>query len=99
MSTFDFTSAFREVVSQEFSNVPDEAEIALDFSSDFLQKTENLVASSNGKSRKSAQTFAKRIACVAAIVALLTSAASAIAPICHGILCGVSSSFQRHYIP
>lgn len=86
MSTFDFTSAFREAVSQEFSNVPDEAEIALDFSSDFLQKTENLVASSNGKSRKSAQTFAKRIACVAAIVALLTSAAIAIAPLRQSVM-------------
>lgn len=81
MNTFDLSSAFRTAATQEFADVPDEEEVEWVFSPQFLKKINRLSTASRYRYWRLINTTAKRVACIIAILATLTSIAMGIKPV------------------
>lgn len=68
MTREEFNRAFTEEVSMEFADIPNEDEIDVTFSADFLRKMDNLIAWQKGGTWRLLQKMRKHVAMIAIIV-------------------------------
>lgn len=78
MSKDDFKNAFREVVSEEYSNIPDEEEIDFEFSDDFNKKMQKQFFTTKKSIWKSMNSTAKKVAIVALVMLLSSTSVYAV---------------------
>ena len=86
MNTFDFATAFRAAASLDFADVPDEKNIKWTFSPQFLRKIKKLNVANRLGYWQFINNTSKRIACVVAILILLTSVVVRIEPVRRTVL-------------